>query len=105
MVSSIWTTLFDFIITMSGVAEVTRTSGGIVVGGLSEALRLGRSAYRFSSESKWVFLWLHKIFPWYSHGPILNAPEMESHTHILFYGEVMATYSRLFSHDYIVDLA
>ena len=58
MVSSIWTTLFDFIITMSGVAEVTRTSGGIVVGGLSEALRLGRSAYRFSSESKWVFMWL-----------------------------------------------
>ena len=52
MVSSIRVTLFDFTITMSGLAEVTRISGGIVAGGLSEALWLGRSAYRISSESK-----------------------------------------------------
>ena len=45
MVSSIRTTLFDFIVTMSGLAEVTRISGGIVAGGFSEALWLGRSAY------------------------------------------------------------
>ena len=51
-------TLFDFTITMSGLAEMTRISGGIVAGGLSEALWLGRSAYRFSSESKWVFMCL-----------------------------------------------
>ena len=57
MVSSIRTTLFDFIITMLGLAEVTRISGGIVAGGFSEALWLGRSAYRFSSESKFVFMW------------------------------------------------
>ena len=59
MVSSIRMTLFDFTITMSGLAEVTRISGGggIVAGGLSEALWLGRSAYRSSSESKWVFMW------------------------------------------------
>ena len=53
MVSSIRMTLFDFtIITMSGLAEVTRISGGIVAGRLSEALWLGRFAYRFLSESK-----------------------------------------------------
>ena len=38
MVSSIRATLFDFTITMSGLAEVTRISGGIVAGGLPEAL-------------------------------------------------------------------
>ena len=52
MVSSIRTILLDFTITMPGLAEVTRiSSDGIVAGGLSEALWLGRSAYRFSSES------------------------------------------------------
>ena len=42
MVSYIRATLFDFTITiaMSGLAEVTRISGGIVAGGLSEALWL-----------------------------------------------------------------
>ena len=39
---------------MLGLVEVTRISSGIVVIGLSEALRLGRSAYRLSLESKWV---------------------------------------------------
>ena len=41
MVSSIRTTLFDFTITMLGLAKVTRISGGIVAGGLSEALWFG----------------------------------------------------------------
>ena len=52
MVSSIRMTLLDFTITMSGLAEVTRILSEIVAGGLSEALRLGRSAYRLSPEPK-----------------------------------------------------
>ena len=60
---------------MSGLAEVTRISGGIVAGGLSEALWLGTSAYRLSPGSKWVFMWstifwrtlscCHVYLPWF----------------------------------------
>ena len=53
MVSSIRMILFDFIIKMSGLAEVTRISGGIVAGGFSEALWLGRSAYKFHLSLNW----------------------------------------------------
>ena len=50
MVSSIRTTLFDLTITMSGLAEVTRISGGIVAGGPFRATGQALSMCRVVGE-------------------------------------------------------